>query len=220
MACARLFFSRPRLGTRSQSNRASPKAHPKSLGRSQPRLGGNPPQPIHSSFLQKPKRQRLVFRKPNTAVAGSVVAQPESQSSLVKSALVRAGEKWIKLLHTHASASMLGQTASESAHPKETLRASLRGYSPNSLQAYLRHLDTFTTYLTNSQLSLEHLSLAQFIDFLWICKDSQTRLSLLTQSCAQSLELVSPCRADPILEPPLRSSLSPSFRAARRSHRP
>ena len=82
-------------------------------------------------------------------------------------------DRWIKLIRLHHESSLLAQTAIETSHPEETLTTAIKGFSASSLQSYLRQLETCTAYLSHANIQLHSMSLAQFTDYLWACKDSQ-----------------------------------------------
>ena len=48
-----------------------------------------------------------------------------------------------------------------------------QGFSASSLLSYLRQLETFTAYLSHANIQLHRMTLAQFTDYLWACRDSQ-----------------------------------------------
>ena len=100
-------------------------------------------------------------------------AQPEYQKALAFKAKTEVEERWIRLLQLHQDSSLLAQTAVETSHPEETLKTAIKGYSASSLLSYIRQLENFTAYIRQANIKLNHMSLAQFTDFLWACKDSQ-----------------------------------------------
>ena len=100
-------------------------------------------------------------------------AQPEYQKALAFKAKTEVEERWIRLLQLHQDSSLLAQTAIETSHPEETLKTAIKGYSAGSLMSYIRQLENFTAYIRQANIKLNHMSLAQFTDFLWACKDSQ-----------------------------------------------
>ena len=100
-------------------------------------------------------------------------AQPAYQKALAFKAKTEVEERWIRLLLLHQDSSLLAQTAVETSHPEETLKTAIKGYSASSLLSYIRQLENFTAYIRQANIKLNHMSLAQFTDFLWACKDSQ-----------------------------------------------
>ena len=97
----------------------------------------------------------------------------QSQKSIAATAMSQVQARWLRIIKSIPEASYLAQTAAETSHEDDLLRASLRGYQASSLQTYIRQIENFLTYLAKSQLSLESLTLPQFLDYLWACQDSQ-----------------------------------------------
>ena len=97
----------------------------------------------------------------------------QSQKSIAATAMSQVQERWLRLIKSIPEASYLAQTADETSHEDDLLRASLRGHQASSLQTYIRQIENFLTYLAKSHLSLESLTLPQFLDYLWACQDSQ-----------------------------------------------
>ena len=97
----------------------------------------------------------------------------QTQKSIAATAMSQVQARWLRIIKNIPEASYLAQTAAETSHEDDLLRASLRGYQASSLQTYIRQIENFLTYLAKSQLSLESLTLPQFLDYLWACQDSQ-----------------------------------------------
>ena len=100
-------------------------------------------------------------------------AQPSYQKALALRAKTEVEDRWIRLLHMHEDSSLLAQTALETSQPEETLKTAIKGFSASSLLSYIRQLENFTAYIKQANIKLPNMSLAQFTDFLWACKDSQ-----------------------------------------------
>ena len=145
-----------------------PKARPKSLQQAQ-------------SFMGAPSHPKPQFMAPVSHVVQTFAAAGappkfqakndfQSQKSISATAMSQVQESWLCLIKSIPEASYLAQTASETSHEDDLLRASLRGYQASSLQTYIRQIENF---LAKSHLSLESLTLPQFLDYLWARQDSQ-----------------------------------------------
>ena len=148
-----------------------PKARPKSLQQALSFMeGSSPAKPPLMAPTTQPVQTFTSAGAPPKLYAKNDF---QSQKSIAATAMSQVQARWLRIIKNIPEASYLAQTAAETSHEDDLLRASLRGYQASSLQTYIRQIENFLTYLAKSQLSLESLTLPQFLDYLWACQDSQ-----------------------------------------------
>ena len=149
------------------------KARPKSLQIQSCKI---PVQPIR---LAVPKQERTLATMPYDLVGpthGPTSRASEdfvTQKSIASMALKQVQAKWLQIIQSLGDCSILAHTTAQTAHEKDLIIAALKGYQASSLQTYLRQIENFLSYLEKSRISLEELTLPQFLDYLWACQDSQ-----------------------------------------------
>ena len=149
------------------------KAQPKSLQLQSCKI---PVQPIRSAV---PKQERTLVTMPKDLVGpthGPTSRASEdfvTQKSIASMALKQVQVKWLQIIQSLGDCSILAHTTAQTAHEKDLIVAALKGYQASSLQTYLRQIENFLSYLEKSRISLEELTLPQFLDYLWACQDSQ-----------------------------------------------
>ena len=148
-----------------------PKARPKSLQQAQLYLGAQShPKP---QLIAPTSHVVQTFAAPGAPPKFQARNDFQTQKSISATAMSQVQERWIRLIKSIPEASYLAKTASETSHEDDLLRASLRGYQASSQKTYIRQIENFLTYPAKSHLSLESLTLPQFLDYLWACQDSQ-----------------------------------------------